>query len=87
MPAVEPGIDEIRSLLSESLTVIGRVPVGLAKDGATIDGDLAMESVAFLEVQVAIEDTLGVEIDPVRVVELNEFSAIAKYIYSLAQSR
>jgi acyl carrier protein len=87
MPAEEPGIDEVRSLLSEFLAVIGRVPLGLAKDGATIDGDLEMESVAFLEVQVAIEDTLGVEIDPVRVVELNEFSAIADYIHSLARSR
>lgn len=86
MPAVETGIDQVRSLLSEFLTEIGRVPVGLAKDGATIDGDLEMESVAFLEVQVAIEDELGVEIDPIRVVELNEFSAIANYIYSLVQS-
>jgi acyl carrier protein len=43
-----------------------------------------MESVAFLELQVALEDELGIEIDPVRVVELNELGKIADYIHALA---
>jgi acyl carrier protein len=52
-------------------------------DGATIDSDLQMDSVAFLEVQVALEDELGIEIDPVQVVELNEFAAIVAYLEAL----
>ena len=43
-----------------------------------------MESVAFVELQVAIEDEYAIEIDPIRIVELNEFGAIGDYVYSLA---
>lgn len=56
-------------------------------DRATLDNELQMESVAFVELQVALEDELGIEIDPVQVVELNEFGAIVQYIHGLVLNR
>lgn len=81
------GLDDVRLLLAGFLVDIGRVDGTLARDGATIDGDLQMDSVAFLEVQVALEDELNIEIDPIQVVELNEFGAIARYIHLLIHPR
>ncbi len=81
------GLDDVRLLLAGFLVDIGRVDGTLAGDGATIDGDLQMDSVAFLEVQVALEDELNIEIDPIQVVELNEFGAIARYIHLLIHPR
>ena len=50
---------------------------------ATISEDLGLESVAFVELQVTLEDELGVEIDPGRVVELDRLSAIVEYLCEL----
>lgn len=50
---------------------------------ATIADDLGLESVAFVELQVTLEDELGIEIDPIHVVELNELSAIVRYLCEL----
>jgi acyl carrier protein len=80
-------LDHVRSLLARFLSEIGGVSSERVQVGATIDGDLQMESVAFVELQVALEEQLGIEIDPVRVVELNEFGAIADYLYSLVMSK
>jgi len=43
-----------------------------------------MQSIAFVELQVAIEDEYQIQIDPIRVVELNEFGAIVDYVYQCA---
>jgi len=40
-----------------------------------------MESVAFIEIQVALEEELDIEIDPVEILELNELNAIIEYLY------
>jgi acyl carrier protein len=73
----------IEELLSTLLVEVGGVAREKVHANSTIETDLQMESVAFLEVQVALEDELGIEIDPVRIVELNELGAIAEYIASL----
>ncbi len=72
--------DEVVGLISEV--------AGIAKESitnnATIDDDLQLNSVAFVELQVAIEDKYDIQIDPIRVVELNELGAIVDYIYHCA---
>ena len=77
-----PSLEDVRALLTHLLSEIGKIPVEKATDGATVDGELRMESVAFVELQVAIEDYYNIEIDPIEVVERGEFGAIAKYIHS-----
>lgn len=74
---------QLRSLINE----IAQVPVGQIVPGATIDDELQMESVAFVELQVAIEDVYGIEIDPIAIVELNEFGAVVDYVYERVARR
>lgn len=66
-------IGEITEIKSETIS-----------DTSTIDGDLQMESVAFVELTVAIEDELNVQLDTIAIVELNKFDAIVEYILELA---
>ena len=63
------------------------VPEDKLHDDARISTDLNLESVAFVELQVALEDELDVELDPVKVVELDQLSAIAQYLDSLLSAR
>jgi len=72
----------VRRLLVSTLEELG-IPKEQITDSATISDDLGLESVAFVELQVTLEDELGIEIDPVRVVELNELSAIVRYLCDL----
>ena len=66
---------------------IAGVPVERITDQATVDDELQMQSVAFVELQVAIEDTYEIQIDPIQVVELNEFGAIANTSSRLCRER
>lgn len=66
---------------------IAHIPRDSIKDDSTIDGDLLMESVVFVELQVAIEDELDIVTDPIRIVELNEFASIVTYIFETAEGR
>ncbi len=43
-----------------------------------------MESVAFVEIQVAIQDEYDIELDPIRLIELDQFGAIVDHIYECA---
>lgn len=70
------------NLISTTLAELGVAPE-LITPAASIADDLGLESVAFVELQVTLEDELGVEIDPIEVVELNQLSAIVEYICQL----
>lgn len=63
---------------------IANIPLEQITEGATVEKDLAMESVQFVELQVALEEEYLIEIDPIEVVELNEFGAIVDYVYRCA---
>ncbi len=72
---------EVRERLAGLLNEIAKIPAEQITDCATVDEDLRMESVVFVELLVAIEDEYQVEIDPIYVVELNEFGAIVDYVH------
>lgn len=74
--------DRLRGLINE----IGKVPIERISDTATVDQDLQMSSLGFVELQVALEEVYQIQIDPVHVVELNNFAAIADYVYECAMS-
>jgi acyl carrier protein len=59
---------------------VGRIPADRIVDTARLDTDLRMESVAFIEIQVALEDTFDIEIDLIEVLELNDFRSIVDYL-------
>ncbi len=70
-----------------ALQDIAKIPPEIISDGACLDAELTMESVTLIEVQVAIEDAYDIEIDAIQVLELNEFTAIVKYISELVHCR
>jgi acyl carrier protein len=74
--------DVVWTLIASTLADLGVAPERITRE-ATIADDLGLESVAFVELQVALEDELGIEIDPIRVVELNQLSAIVGYLCEL----
>jgi len=66
------------------LNEIAGVPFEFITDSATIENELQMQSVAFVELQVAIEEEYDTQIDPIQVVELNAFGAIVDYVRECA---
>jgi acyl carrier protein len=76
-----PSLDDVEVCLAELIHEIGQIPRERIVAGATVDEALRMESVALIELQVALEERYQIEVDPIRIVELNEFSAIANYVF------
>lgn len=70
-----------------ALQDVAKIPPEVIGDGACLDAELTMESVALIEVQVAIEDAYDIEVDAIHVLELNEFAAIVSYICELVHCR
>jgi acyl carrier protein len=79
-----PSREAVRERLRQLVHEITGVALDAVTDDASIDEELRMESVAFVELQVSLEDDFGVEIDAVHVVELNRFGPIVDYVYDLA---
>lgn len=80
-------LEGLKHWLASLFHEIGGVPLEEIHDDATIDGALNVTSVTFVEIQVAIEDTLDLLLDPIVIVELNRFGDIVDYIFRLAQDK
>lgn len=76
---------QVRERLTCLMNEIAAIPRERITDEATIDEDLQMQSVAFVELQVAIEEEYRIQIDPIRIVELNGFGAIVDYIFECVE--
>jgi acyl carrier protein len=75
---------DVRERLVRLIQEITNIPAVSITDTATIDEDIQMNSVSFVELQVAIEEAYDIQIDPIQVVELNEFGSIVDYVYQCA---
>jgi acyl carrier protein len=69
------------------LCEVAKIPASAVTETATVDGALQMQSVTFVELQVAIEDEYDIQLDPIQVVELNEFIAIVGYVHGLISAK
>jgi acyl carrier protein len=78
---VTPTREEVERRLIDLTTEVAKIPRQRIVNGATFEDDLRMESIAFVEIHVALEDEYDVEIDPLQVIELNEFGAIVDYVH------
>lgn len=78
---------EVRERLVTLISEIAKISIQDITDAATIDDELQLESIAFVELQVAIEEEYDIQIDPIQVVELNELGAIVDYVYRCAVDR
>lgn len=74
---------DIDEFLRQLLIEIAKVPSEDITPAAAIDNELRMESVAFVEIQVALEEEYDIQVDPIEVVERNEFGRIVDYIHAL----
>lgn len=79
-----PSRDDVRDRLTQLLCEIAKIPPEAISESATVDEELRMESVAFIEIQVALEDEYDIELDPVEIIELNEFGAIVDHVHAHA---
>ena len=84
---VEVSRDQVRELLSGLMHEIAGISPEKITEDATVENELRMESVAFVELQVAIEEAYDIELDPIEVVELNRFGAIVDYVLSCVRDR
>ena len=81
-----PTRDQVAERLATLINEIAKIPLEQITETATVDEELQMQSVAFVELQVAIEEEYNIQIDPIQVVELNEFGAIVDYVYGCVLS-
>jgi acyl carrier protein len=79
-----PTRDAVKERLSCLLNEIAGIPRERITDTARVDGDLQMPSVVFVELQIAAEEEFDITIDPLRIVELNEFASLVDYVHECA---
>ena len=80
-----PSREAVRERLRHLVHEITGIPLDVLTEDATIDRDVRMESVAFVELQVALVDDYGIELDAVEMVELNRLGAIVDYLHGLTE--
>ncbi len=80
-----PSREEIRARVTSLINEIAKIPLEQITEEATIDEQLQMQSVIFVELQVAIEEEYGIQVDLIHVVELNRFGPIVDYLYQCTQ--
>jgi len=77
----------IRDRVLQLLHDIANLPPDSVSDDSSLDSDLRLESIAFVELQVAVEEEYDIQLDPIEIVELNRFSDIVNYIAACVQQR
>ena len=86
-PGRKPTREDIAIRIAELISEVTGLPCEGIDESSTLESDLQMESVKFVELHVAIEEEFDIEIDPVEVVELNQLGAISEYVHSIVQDR
>ena len=84
---VQVSRDQVCGLISGLMQEIAGISRDKITEDATVENELRMESVAFVELQVAIEEEYEIELDPIEVVELNRFGAIVDYVLACVRDR
>ena len=79
-----PSREEVLELVFRLLGEFAKVDTRSVSEKSTIEHDMKLESIAFIEIQVALEEEYNIELDPICMVELNELGLIVDYIYSRA---
>jgi acyl carrier protein len=60
------------------------IPAAEVDDQSAVDADLAMDSMSFLALQVAVEETFGINCTPDEILAANTFAAIAALVQERA---
>jgi len=73
--------EDVYSTAKELLHTIGRIPLEVINEESTLDAELSLKSIVFVEIQVALEDIYGIELDPLEMVNRNVLTHIVDYVY------
>ena len=76
-----PSLDAVKETLRRLVVEVSALDPARIVDSSTLDEDIQLSSIAFVELQVAVENAFGIEVDPVEVVERNSFGAVADLIW------
>jgi acyl carrier protein len=80
-------IDEVKEKLRRLVEENAGMPADLIRDESTISRDFAMDSLSFLSLQVAVEETFGVTCAPEDLERCDRFDAIAALILGRLDGR
>jgi acyl carrier protein len=75
-----PGLDEVKRSLRRLIEENAGIPATEIDDESSIDDDLAMDSMSFLALQVAVEETFGINCTPDEILAAERFAAIAALV-------
>lgn len=73
-------VDAVKAILRKLIGEVSKIDPETITDSSTLDQDIPLPSIAFVELQVAVEETFGIELDPVEVIERNTFAGVAELI-------
>jgi len=75
-----PGLDEVKRSLRRLIEENAGIPATEIDDESSIDDDLAMDSMSFLALQVAVEDNFGIDCTADEIVAAKRFAEIAALV-------
>lgn len=73
-------MEEVKATLRRLIGEIGELDPDSISDSSTLDEDIPLPSIQFVELHVAVEDIFNIQLDPAEVIEQNTFGAIAALI-------
>jgi acyl carrier protein len=74
-------LEEIKEVLKALVEENAGIPSSSINDDSRIDGELAMDSLSFVSLQVAVDETFGVECEAEEIEKRGRFDAIAQLIW------
>jgi acyl carrier protein len=80
-PASAPSLEQVSSDLRALIEENAGIPASLIRDDSRIDGDLEMDSMSFVSLQVAVEDHFDIRCGAEDLEALLRFDAIAAMIH------
>jgi acyl carrier protein len=78
------GLDEVKRTLRRLIEVNAGIPGTEIDDESSVDDDLAMDSMSFLALQVAVEESFGINCTPDEILAAKYFAAIAALVHDRA---
>ena len=79
-PAAGTSLEALKSVLRRLIEQNAGIPAAEVHDDSAVDGDLALDSMSFLSLQVAMEETFGISCTPEEIEAANRFDAIAALV-------
>jgi acyl carrier protein len=79
-------IQEVKEELRRLIADFAKLASVSITDSSTLDQDIQMPSIRFLEFQTTVEETFDIELDAAEVIEQNTFGKVATLIWTKIES-